>query len=518
MRMSVEQLNKAVQVITNRQKAQKGPEQDAGFQDIVSQILSMMNMPSGEQSTQGQTRIDGMPQPAVGLNQVQLHGQNLGSILSAIYEAAESPIYNYKSETGVQPEIILNFEQLPEEEFNPVEIIRGQDAHGADLQAEADLDSVTGLTGARYSQNIATHPQAEHTTSFNNSIVDATDKKGISIMFEAEMGTSTADSSEDMDSLITINRLNLESSQDIAASRAEQANTAETDKDIGSFQTKVIRSELNMDKPQNENAGRGQSGISLIQQDTQDEKLPIDSPVYATHEEGPKDVGLSGTYDKGLIETEGAQPTSKAVINSAEKNLKQSADEVKRDKIGLEQQGAISGLQNQMPLSEIRLDSEYATSPQTALIENMRDIEIKLAEEFTVLKTQDESSLKMKLKPEQLGEMEVRLRMKDGYLSAEILVETISAREAMEGQLHNLKQRLRNHNILLNEVSVSLHQNSQELNQDGRNSFNRSNNDFQHYSGKGTGLEEQSTSKMFPQEIRGSYLTGITGNSLDLLA
>ena len=69
--------------------------------------------------------------------------------------------------------------------------------------------------------------------------------------------------------------------------------------------------------------------------------------------------------------------------------------------------------------------------------------------------------------------MEIRLRMKDGLLTAEILVETMSAKEAMESQLQYLKSQLKSQNIILNEVSIGLHQGSQEASQKKTGDFTR---------------------------------------------
>src|SRR5690554_5960526 len=168
--MNVEQLSRVLQVSKGGQKVREKSEQGADFQDIVSQILSMMNMPLGEQSAQGQLSTDSEPQLTIGLSPGQPYNQDLAGIVNTNNEA-ELPLNSHGMENGsgiaFQAEMAVNNEQLLVEEsvrgFHLAEVIKGQEAHGADLEHGKDLAHGTDLIDLNHFEKARTYPQAKAT-------------------------------------------------------------------------------------------------------------------------------------------------------------------------------------------------------------------------------------------------------------------------------------------------------------------------------------------------------------------
>ena len=79
-----------------------------------------------------------------------------------------------------------------------------------------------------------------------------------------------------------------------------------------------------------------------------------------------------------------------------------------------------------------------------------------MVKEIRELRDGDSSVLKVKLKPEGLGEMEIRLEMKAGELIGKILVDTVAAKDALDQQMEHLRMQLRHQNIVLQEVDIDL--------------------------------------------------------------
>ncbi|MCL4440252.1 MAG: flagellar hook-length control protein FliK, partial [Firmicutes bacterium] len=76
-----------------------------------------------------------------------------------------------------------------------------------------------------------------------------------------------------------------------------------------------------------------------------------------------------------------------------------------------------------------------------------------------------ETTLKMRLKPEQLGEVTVKLTWSKGELTAQFVTSSGMAKEALEASFPQLKEVLAQHNIRLGEAAVFVGQQSGQGNQ-----------------------------------------------------
>jgi flagellar hook-length control protein FliK len=67
-----------------------------------------------------------------------------------------------------------------------------------------------------------------------------------------------------------------------------------------------------------------------------------------------------------------------------------------------------------------------------------------------------EQELRLKLQPEFLGEILIKMRRIKGLLSAEIVTQSLALKELLEGNLENLRQRFQELNLSLEDLNISL--------------------------------------------------------------
>ncbi|MCA0988912.1 flagellar hook-length control protein FliK [Guptibacillus algicola] len=89
----------------------------------------------------------------------------------------------------------------------------------------------------------------------------------------------------------------------------------------------------------------------------------------------------------------------------------------------------------------------------------------QLLERMQVMKNGKESQLRIKLAPENLGQLDIRLTTVEGKVTAYIATTTAAAKEMIEGQLNQLRQTFVQQGIQLDKVEV-VQQSSQSLLQD----------------------------------------------------
>lgn len=77
-----------------------------------------------------------------------------------------------------------------------------------------------------------------------------------------------------------------------------------------------------------------------------------------------------------------------------------------------------------------------------------------IMERMQVMKNGDESHIRIKLSPENLGQLDIRLTTSDGKVTAFIATATSAAKEMIESQLHQLRQTLVQQGVQLDKVEV----------------------------------------------------------------
>lgn len=136
--------------------------------------------------------------------------------------------------------------------------------------------------------------------------------------------------------------------------------------------------------------------------------------------------------------------------------------------------------QNKIPI-EFKADSPKEIMPNDN-IQKIQDTLVHLMETTTEGKA---SVVKVKLYPEDLGTVDVTLRMEEGKLTAKILVDSEHVKGLFNGKINELNESLVKQNIHIEKISVDLNNVSEKFNfdfnhngsfnQGRRNAFKKSN-------------------------------------------
>lgn len=185
------------------------------------------------------------------------------------------------------------------------------------------------------------------------------------------------------------------------------------------------------------------------------------------------------------------------------------ADEVPLEKVVTDKQPVSTQFQqliNKQPIGVLQPSQEPLVSknPIVNQVFNLVKGPIQINESGTMLK--------MKLQPEELGNVQLKLSLQKGVVLAELKVENELVKAAVESNLDQLKQNLSNRGFQVSQVSVAV-----DLNNKDQTASNFSQQQHQQNNGKKhyfDGVEDVSDDKIF--ETLHLKEKGI-GNSIDYL-
>jgi|GEM_PF-2010404 len=110
-------------------------------------------------------------------------------------------------------------------------------------------------------------------------------------------------------------------------------------------------------------------------------------------------------------------------------------------------------------LQEIRKPIDGFTSPKTfepmVLEENLKNAEALILKSMNTLKEGDRTTMKLRLHPEDLGEMEVVLTLDKGKLSGRFITENLEMKNLFQEKIQELTQNLKAHQIDVSKMEVS---------------------------------------------------------------
>ena len=135
------------------------------------------------------------------------------------------------------------------------------------------------------------------------------------------------------------------------------------------------------------------------------------------------------------------------------------------------------GLQQRFEAEQSSRINQHAQRPQPTVEVPLNQLPDRVAEmvrSMMLQRSPGSTSLKMKLQPEHLGEVTVKLTWSKGELSAQFVAATNMAKEALETSYPQLKQLLAQQNIQLSEAAVFMEQDTGKWQQQGsQDSHNR---------------------------------------------
>lgn len=97
-----------------------------------------------------------------------------------------------------------------------------------------------------------------------------------------------------------------------------------------------------------------------------------------------------------------------------------------------------------------------AEENNTPLIKNQDDLVEVVVEKFKALRLPETTELRVKLKPEELGEITVKVVLEKGQINGSITADKKDVVNMLQNQIDSLKTELKNNNINLNHISVNV--------------------------------------------------------------
>ena len=177
-----------------------------------------------------------------------------------------------------------------------------------------------------------------------------------------------------------------------------------------------------------------------------------------------------------------SRKTSNMITNAGGRELSSEFQPVQKTQPGPETSAAQSPVTNEVPdtvrgfsvgRENAALNNIGNMNPNIPVTtsERLLDIEeIKSAVLFAAKRNQ--STITLKLQPEELGNLDIKLTVKHGIISADLKVENMDAYRALNGRLDELKAGLENYSLKIHEINV-IHESNLNGNHTGSDQFSR---------------------------------------------
>ncbi|MDD3172557.1 MAG: flagellar hook-length control protein FliK [Herbinix sp.] len=156
-------------------------------------------------------------------------------------------------------------------------------------------------------------------------------------------------------------------------------------------------------------------------------------------------------------------------------------------------------------------------SKEIAQVTNLREIAGQIIERIKVSIAPNQTSMELQLNPENLGKVNLSVQSKDGVMTAHFVVQNELTKEAIESQIHTLRDTLNQQGIKVEAIEVTVSSNAFEQNNSaGSNSQEETQ---KNNSGKSISLEDAlSVTEVSDNESNNEDITGIKGSVVDYTA
>ncbi|MGG1686904.1 flagellar hook-length control protein FliK [Pseudalkalibacillus sp. NRS-1564] len=174
-----------------------------------------------------------------------------------------------------------------------------------------------------------------------------------------------------------------------------------------------------------------------------DQNVQLDGEAIEVQVETPKHSVPEGKETKALVE----KSVSGEVADNQEKLV---TDQMSGDEIQIDEKPEA------LPLAkgnESQTTIKESTTPVPARYV-ASELSEMITERMQLSKNGDETNIRIKLSPENLGQLDIRLTTSDGKVTAHIITATSGAKDMIESQLHQLRHTLIQQGIQLDKVEV----------------------------------------------------------------
>ncbi|WP_168190023.1 flagellar hook-length control protein FliK [Caloramator sp. E03] len=183
--------------------------------------------------------------------------------------------------------------------------------------------------------------------------------------------------------------------------------------------------------------------------------------------------GLTKNINKNASDNLLKSTTTDTDIKDFGLNKNKQEKEINNEKIILKTSNEVKEegkMSPQILHNSVKVDDKDALlDKNTYIIKNESDITEVIVEKFKTLKLPGFTEVRVKLKPEDLGEVVVKVVLEKGEINGNIITDKKEVANMIINQIETLKNDLKNNNINLNNISVSVASDDSYANHQNKN-------------------------------------------------
>lgn len=169
--------------------------------------------------------------------------------------------------------------------------------------------------------------------------------------------------------------------------------------------------------------------------------------------ETPVDKNLSPAHDK---ENQVLLVQDENTVESSTKLKTETSDKKAEEAQELSEPLANIGAEPQRTAEARAAEDSRKMITEKDLKENLRITEEAMVKSVETLKNGDKTTMKLRLHPEELGEMELTLSMEHGKITGKLFTDSQEIRQLFQGKLLELQETLKAQNIQVAKLEVSV--------------------------------------------------------------
>lgn len=199
----------------------------------------------------------------------------------------------------------------------------------------------------------------------------------------------------------------------------------------------------------------------LLQQDNVTEVALTEASAINQGESGTlkmKKAEMSTEKDSLLtaydVSEEKAEPKISVTVEKTERNLPDGEEDFSHSDKREDAHGLFEHFVENLSVN--RGSNVEQPDMKMDAITQMREIVTQVVEQIKVRVNADTTSMEVQLNPESLGKVNLTVVAKEGHITAQFVTESEIARQALEGQIQQLRENLGEQGLKVDEVEVSV--------------------------------------------------------------